>query len=273
MDTNKILSADILDLIFDDRNKAYGAYELRKTYSKRVTKALVITFSVAGLILAGTLLANTMKPSQDEKLAIKEVTLENLDQDEPEPLPEPERQPEPEPEVRTEQFTEFNIVPEDQVDDPPPTQDDLANAKIDVATNDGIDDNGIVAPVELPGVGIGVVDVRKPENHDEPFTKVEVEARFDGNWEKFLTKNLRPEVPVDNNAPVGRHRVVVQFVVDVDGTVSNIKPMTNVGYGMEEEAVRVLRMKAAKWVPAFQNSKHVKAYRSQVIIFEVQGDE
>jgi protein TonB len=271
MDTNKILSADILDLLFDDRNKAYGAYELRKTYSKRVTKALVITFSVAALALGGTVLANTMKPSKDPTLAIKEVTLESLEQEEPEPLPEPERQPEPEPETRTEQFTEFQVVPEDQVIDPPPTQDDLATAKIDVKTTDGVDYNGVVDPIEPPGTGIGVVDVKKKED-PEIFEKVEIEARFDGNWEKFLTKNLRAEVPVDNNAPVGRHRVVVQFVVDVDGTVSNIKPMTNVGYGMEEEAVRVLR-KAAKWVPAFQNSKHVKAYRSQVIIFEVQGDE
>lgn len=272
MDTNKILSADILDLLFDDRNKAYGAYELRKTYSKRVTKALVITFSVAALAIGGTVLANNMKPSEDQNLAIKEVTLENLEQDDPEPLPEPERQPEPEPEVRTEQFTEFQVVPEEEVIDPPPTQEDLATAKIDVKTTDGVDYNGVVDPVEPPGTGIGVVDVKKKDDADEPFTKVEVEARFDGNWERFLTKNLRAEVPVENNAPAGRHRVVVQFVVDVDGTVSNIKPMTNAGFGMEEEAVRVLK-KAAKWVPAFQNSKHVKAYRSQVIIFEVQGDE
>ncbi len=272
MDTNKILSADILDLIFDDRNKEYGAYELRKTYSKRVTKALVITFSIAALAIGGSVLANNMKPANDEKLAFTEVTLENLPQDEPEPLPEPEKQPEPEPEVRTEQFTEFKVVPEEEVIDPPPTQDDLVSAKIDVKTNDGVDYDGVVDPIEPPGTGIGVVDVKKKDDSDEPFTKVEVEARFDGNWEKFLTKNLRAEVPVDNNAPAGRHRIVVQFVVDVDGTISNIKPITNVDFGMEEEAVRVLK-KAAKWVPAFQNSKHVKAYRSQTIIFDVQTDE
>jgi protein TonB len=57
MEANKILNADILDLIFEDRNKDYGAYELRKTYNKRIVKALVITASVALLALLGSLLA------------------------------------------------------------------------------------------------------------------------------------------------------------------------------------------------------------------------
>lgn len=272
MDTNKILNADILDLIFDDRNKEYGAYELRKTYSKRVTKALVITFSMAALIMAGTVLANTMKPEKNDFFTSQEVTLESIDQEEPEPLPEPEKQPEPEPEIKTEQFTEFKVVPEDQVVDPPPTQDDLLTAKIDVKKNDGIDDKGIVTPDERPlDDGKGVVDIPKPKE-PEIWEKVEIDAKFEGNWEKFLTKNLNANVPVDNSAPAGRYRVVVKFVVDVDGSVSDIVPMTNVGYGMEAEAVRVLR-KAAKWTPAFQNSRHVKAFRSQSIIFDVQSDE
>jgi len=53
MEANKILNADILDLIFEDRNKDYGAYDLRKTYNKRITKALIITASVALLALLG----------------------------------------------------------------------------------------------------------------------------------------------------------------------------------------------------------------------------
>ena len=61
MEANKILSADVLDLIFEGRNKEYGAYELRKTYNKRITRALIITASVALLALLGSVLASTLK--------------------------------------------------------------------------------------------------------------------------------------------------------------------------------------------------------------------
>ena len=56
MEINKILSSDILDLLFEDRNKAYGAYELRKTYKKRLTIALLCTAAVALLALGGSFL-------------------------------------------------------------------------------------------------------------------------------------------------------------------------------------------------------------------------
>ena len=64
MDTNKILSADLLDLVFDNRNKDYGAYELRKTYHTRITKALVFTGMFVFIVFTGVVLANKIKPSE-----------------------------------------------------------------------------------------------------------------------------------------------------------------------------------------------------------------
>ena len=61
MEANKILNADILDIIFEGKNKSYGAYQLRKNYSKTLTKALIITGSTLLLIFLGTLAANVMK--------------------------------------------------------------------------------------------------------------------------------------------------------------------------------------------------------------------
>ena len=77
MEANKILSADLLDLVFEGRNKDYGAYDLRKTYNRRIGLALIITASVAILALLGSVLANTLKPS-GEKLDIKEVTIQDI---------------------------------------------------------------------------------------------------------------------------------------------------------------------------------------------------
>ena len=272
MDTNKILSADLLDLIFDDRNKDYGAYELRKTYHTRITKSLIFSGVFITLIFTGVVLANKMEPKKNPNDLIKTVTLVAIDPDEkkPEPIPEPLKKPDPV-QLQTEQLTQIKVVDDKDVVEPPPTQDDLAVAKIDVAKHDGVIDEGIVTPQNLDD-GKDLIETKTTKESNEPFTKVEVDAKFDGNWEKFLLRNLNAQTPVDNNAPQGNYKVLIQFVVDIDGTVSDIKPLTNLGYGLEQEAIRVLK-KAKNWEPAIQNGRKVKAYRTQSITFQVTGDE
>ena len=85
-------------------------------------------------------------------------------------------------------------------------------------------------------------------------------------WRKYLEQNLDPNVPVENGAPIGIYTVVVQFIVDKTGVISDIKPLTNFGYGMEQEVIRIMK-KSPMWTPASQNNKPVKAYRKQPIIF------
>lgn len=134
MDTNKILSADLLDLIFDDRNKEYGAYELRKTYHTRITKSLIFTGLFVTLIFTGVVLANKLNPKDTSTFFIHdEVTLASLSPEEkdPEPIPDLPKKQEPI-QVQTEQLTQIKLVTEDLVD-APPTQDELAIAKIDIA--------------------------------------------------------------------------------------------------------------------------------------------
>ena len=103
------------------------------------------------------------------------------------------------------------------------------------------------------------------------FTKVEVEASFPGGldgWRTFLENNLKADIPVRRKAPAGQYTVVVQFIVDKKGDLSDIRPLTALGYGMEQEVVRVLR-KSPKWVPAQMKGGPVKAYRRQPITFVV----
>lgn len=102
---------------------------------------------------------------------------------------------------------------------------------------------------------------------------VEKEAYFPGNergWRTFLEKNLDAAVPVRMGAPVGTYTAIVQFIVDKDGSISNIKALTHYGYGMEEEVMRIMR-KAPKWIPAQQFGKPVRAYRKQPITFVVSN--
>jgi len=101
---------------------------------------------------------------------------------------------------------------------------------------------------------------------------VEKEAHFtgeDAGWIKFLQKNLNPNVPVNHRASEGEYTVVVQFVVDKNGDITDIKPLTKFGFGMEDEVIRILK-KSPQWIPARQYGRNVKAYRKQPITFVVE---
>lgn len=106
------------------------------------------------------------------------------------------------------------------------------------------------------------------------FEKVEIEATFpegDRAWRNFLERTLNATVPVYNRAPEGTYTVVVQFVVDKEGNVSDIIPLTNHGYGMEKEVIRVIK-KSPKWQPAMQDGRKVKAYRKQPVTFLIASE-
>lgn len=107
------------------------------------------------------------------------------------------------------------------------------------------------------------------------FEKVETEARFPGGeqqWRSYLEKNLNANTPVDNGAPVGKFTVLVQFIVDREGKVSDIKALTHIGYGMEAEVIRIIKRSGA-WQPAIQNKRTVKAYRKQPVTFVVSAED
>src|SRR6478736_2121297 len=116
MDANKILNADILDLIFEDRNKEYGAYDLRKTDNKRILKALIITASIALLALLGSLLAKSFKGNKKD-VVHHEITLQEIKEEEKKediPPPPPPKPPPP-PQVEMAKFTPPKIVKDEEV--------------------------------------------------------------------------------------------------------------------------------------------------------------
>lgn len=106
------------------------------------------------------------------------------------------------------------------------------------------------------------------------FERVEIEASFPGGddaWRKYLEQNLNAAVPLQYNAPAGTYTVIVQFVVDKDGKITDIKALTSHGFGMESEVIRFLK-KAPRWNPAIQDGRKVKAYRKQPVTFQVIDD-
>ena len=268
MEPNKILSASILDLVFDGRNKEYGAYELRATYPERIKRSMIVVFIIAAIAVTGAALGNSFKPKGESRLIAKEVTIQQIEPEKEKVIPPPEL-PKPDPPVRSVQFTTPVIVDE-EVPDLPPTQEEIDKSRIDVKTSEGIDESGI-AKVNNIDNGTGIIEEKPKDKEPEIYTSVEVPASYAGNWTKFLTRNLNADVPVDNGAPAGRYTVLIQFVVDTEGNISDIVPLSSHGYGMEQEAVRVLK-KAIGWKPGIQNGHQVKSYYKQLITFVVEAE-
>lgn len=111
------------------------------------------------------------------------------------------------------------------------------------------------------------------ESVDSVFTREDRDAEFppqNGGWRSYLERNLDGMVPIRNGATGGKGTVIIQFVVEKDGTLSNMKPLTKIGYGAEEEVLRILK-KSPKWIPASRYGKVVKAYRKQPVTFQIHG--
>ncbi len=134
---------------------------------------------------------------------------------------------------------------------------------------------GVIEIISTGTFKITDVSLKKvQEDTDKVFEKVEIEASFpggDATWRRYLERSLNGTVGSNNGAPIGLYTTVVQFMVDKEGNISEVKPLTNHGYGMEAEVVRVL-IKGPKWTPAVQGGRMVKAYRKQPVTFLVQDE-
>ena len=275
MEPNKILTADILDIVFEGRNKEYGAYELRKTYRKRLLTALASMFALFLLLFVGYLVASKFSSGdKDKAMVVQEVQLEEIKQQEKEePPPPPPPAPPPPPKIEVAKFTPPVIVKDEEVkeDEKPPEMEKLEETKIDVFNQEGIKDEGIVAPPIDDGKGVVEAPKRDETDYDQTFTKVEIESSYPGGaaaWTRYLIKTLRyPQEAQDNEV---QGAVVVQFIVDKEGNVSDVEAISGPNE-LRDEAVRVIK-KSGKWNAAVQNGRKVKSYKKQPILFKLETE-
>ncbi len=274
MDVNKILSADILDIVFDGRNKEYGAYDLRKTYHKRITSALVSTVVVCLLFLLGSIIANSTKKRTTQLVVQADVQLQKVQEEKkPEPPPPPPPPKQEPPKVEITKFTPPKIVKDEEVkpDEEIKEVEKLQDTKIGTINQEGTKDEGIVAPpVEAKGTGV-VAAPKQEEDYDKVFTVVQIPAEFPGGiagWTKYLERTLNRDLPVENGAPSGKYTVYVAFTVDKNGNISDVQAENDPGYGTKDEAVRVIKRGPA-WKPAVQNGRNVIYRHKQGITFMV----
>lgn len=271
MEINKILNADILDIIFDGKNKLYGAYDLRRTYDTRLKKALLLTASLALLVFLSSVFAEMVGKKKAAVVEVLDTQMAEVKNDEPPPPPPPPppKAPPP-PEINQIKFTPPKIVKDEEVKPDEKIEEIKEEQVISTKTVESENTNQVVqAPIDAPPA-----EGPKSDDEDKIFTKVEKEADFPGGtsaWARYLERNLNAQVPVDNGAPEGNHTVVVKFIVSKDGTISDVTCLRDPGFGMCEEAVKIIK-KGPKWTPALQNGRNVNAYRQQPITFAVSGE-
>jgi protein TonB len=277
MEVNKILSADVLDIIFEGRNKEYGAYQLRKTYNKRLVTSLLIVGGLCLLLFVGYIVSSLLENNTEAKnVVVQDVQLEEIKQEEKKeepPPPPPPKPPEP-PKVEMAKFTPPKIVKDEEVkeEEKPPEVEKLEETKIGTMNQAGEKDEGIVAPpVDDGGKGVVEAPRKDDEDWDKTFTKVEIESEYPGGaaaWQRYLNRNLRyPQEAIDNEV---QGAVVVQFIVDKEGNVSDVEAISG-PQELRPEAVRVIK-KSGKWTPAVQNGRQVKSYKKQPIVFRLESE-
>ena len=271
MESSTILTADILDILFEGRNKEYGAYDLRRTYGRRLTVSITVMLSVILLLGIGYAFAGEKKQKVTEVILPPDVELQKMPDEKPVEPPPPPPPKQPEVKVAMTQFTPPKIVHDEDVkeDEKPPEIEKLEDTRIATYNQQGEKDPDIVAPPIDAGT-TGVIETPKKDEEDwnKVFTKVEMESEYPGGmaaWARYLNKNLHYPAVEDIQGTV-----VVQFIVDQDGFVSNVEAIS----GPEElraEAVRVIK-KSGKWTPAIQNGRQVKSYKKQPIVFRLETE-
>jgi protein TonB len=276
MEINKILSADLLDIVFDGRNKTYGAYDLRKTYPHRLKEALLITIAITIAFVAVPHLLTLRKPETNVQMFVKDVSLEDLKKeekkpDQPPPPPPPKQEP---PKVEITKFTPPRIVKDEEVKEEDVIKEvsKLEDTKIGSVNQEGEKDQGLITAPLVETKSTGVVQAPKQEeDYDKVYTVVEIPAEFPGGreaWTKYLERNLNRDLPIENGAPAGKYVVTLSFIVDKNGVISDVQSQNDPGYGTKDEAIRVIK-KGPNWNPAVQNGRNVIYRHIQNIIFVV----
>jgi len=255
MTEQKVIAEPMDEIVFEHRNKLYGAYYLRKLYNKHVTRALLISIAILIVGLAYPLVSS-FYALRRAKYIEKSVSAEMMKMDKPKEEAPP---PPPPPPEALEQKVKFvaPIVTTDSVVETPDifNQDDLNKKTVNEAV-------AVEEVVEAPKEEVIEVEEAKPI-----FTIVEEMPSFpggEGELAKFLGANIVYPQIAKESAIQGT--VYVSFVVDSKGKVTDVKVLRGIGGGCDEEALRVVRMMPS-WRPGKQNGQSVRVQFNMPIRF------
>ena len=282
-------SKEWTDLVFEGKNKEFGAYTLRKDSPKRHTAAVVIVLSVlAALVVVLILAINGVFEAKEEiadaqgDMAAVDISQAEDEVDEDEMVQEiPDNLPEPEPEevqqedetTATQQLTELKIVEEVEKDKEMRDQDDILQDTRTLGNTDkeGLEDLSKQTVIEQLVEKKPEPEVTKPKD-EGPVSMAMVEQKpmfpgGDAEMMKWLGSNINYPPQAAEEGVSGK--VTVQFVVEKDGSISGVKVVRGKHPALDAEAVRVVK-KMPKWTPGRNNGAPVRVTYMLPVTFRLQ---
>jgi len=269
-----IFNRQWIDLVFEGRNKSYGAYQLRSENPKTTTVAIILgTLLFAGAIGAPIIISkfntgdDTAQEEQIQEIEVIDIPEPPVEAELPPPPPPVEAYQAPKSIVEEVKFKPLEAAKKEDVPEDPPKVEQFKNA-------DPSSRNAEASPtgdinIDKPS---GDLDkgVEVPDNAVYNSAGLQVQPEFPGGIAAFYTyvnKNFRiPELEQDMTA-----RIYVSFVVERDGTLTAIKVLRDPGYGLGKEAERVLKSLKTKWSPGIQNGKPVRASYNLPITINIKS--
>lgn len=264
MNNEDILKSDLLDIVFDKRNKNYGAYELRKHYKRRLIKALVVAFVFAGGVAALTsfikeekILARVFEIPDNDPVTLPPVE----DVKKPEKPKQPETPKASEPAIASkptaqQQFSNIEITTD-------PLQASKINTLDDSKAIGGENIDGPTSTVIVPpptNIDAGGNEIVTPKvDRETPMAAPDVMPAYPGGMaalRKFLEKNLKSFDEIEEGKVIS---VKITFIVGYDGKLKGFTVLEDGGAMYNNEVIRVLK-KMPEWIPGKAHGENVSVY-------------
>ncbi|CAG5003155.1 hypothetical protein DYBT9275_03075 [Dyadobacter sp. CECT 9275] len=259
------------DIVFEGRNKLYGAYALRKGYSQTVQRSMILGVTLFLLMVMLPNLYARLTPEPKDSDIRFEIKLEKVDI-KPDAFFEPKTPPPPPKEIpNTVKYTVPEVVQDEKVitESVPPVIEDLSKAQPGQETVEGEGATEIIAP-PVSSIGESKANITEVlPAKDEVFIHVEQNPEFMGGMSamaSFLQKNLR--YPQKASSAGIQGKVFVTFTVGADGQIENVGTIKGIGFGCDEEALRVIKL-MPKWNPGKQGGRPVKVKFTMPISFQL----
>ncbi len=279
-----LTSKEWCDIVFEAKNKDFGAYVMRQKSASRHNKSMIVVviFIIAVFILSQV--AQSIRQAWEEAQPKDEIeqivtTIDNAAEEEEEEEEVQERIEQPEPEALPEEIlntvkvTELLIAKDEEVtkDDEIQSQDELKETQTAFGQTNfdqGTDDRNVVREHKNEVI----VEEKKPEpEKEEVFRAVEQMPRFPGGEAelmKYLSTHINyPTMAMENNV---QGRVVVQFVVTKTGKIGEVKVVRSVDRDLDKEAVRVCKT-LPDFIPGKMNGQPVNVWYTLPVSFKLQG--
>lgn len=270
-----LIDSGWVDLVFEGRNQAYGAYKLRKNTGKRNMLAIIIVIALAILGIAAINLIAFIN-SQQKVEVTTDVELSQLAQKKEAKVEKkaPVKVEEQKPIEKVKSSVKFvppvikkdnEVKPEEEMK----SQDDLNKTKTAIGSFD-VKGNDDAAGEVLKAKEVIAQPEPPKEEETKVFDVVEQMPQFPGGPSalfEYLSKNIKYPVVAEENGVQGR--VIVTFVVERDGSITDVKVVKSVDSSLDKEAQRVVR-NMPHWIPGKQNGSAVRVKYTVPVTFRLQ---